>query len=213
MKMIKCAALAAVASIAMAACATDISTPESVRQGSASSDRQSTRSKGTDFDTVKSKVEFVHDQHVGARSATAPQIRYLDPNRNRLSDGYNIYNIIGIDVGRSGPDVIDFSDVQIRIRQTTSGDWPAYNAAFSNGRQFSFTRIDTDVSCIGGISCTKKEVVGIDMTMGELRELAELPVFSAKITGKRNNMIVEIPQSYIRGFLAAIDEAEVRDAE
>lgn len=55
-------------------------------------------------------------------------------------------------------------------------------------------------------SCMKIEIVGIDMTMDELRSLAERDILAFKVMGKRNRMVVEIPRSYLQGFLAAVDE-------
>ena len=109
------------------------------------------------------------------------------------------------DIGRSGADVIDFSDVQIRVRQSTQGDWPGYRAAYSQGEAFDVTRIDSDVDCVG-LNCLKTEVVGIDLNMPQLRKLAERSILTFKIVGQRNDMIVDIPESYLRGFLAAVDE-------
>ena len=68
--------------------------------------------------------------------------------------------------------------------------------------------MDSDVDCFGGGACYKKEIVGVDMTMDQLREISERSIFAVKIVGKRNNMMVEIPQSYIKGFLAAVDDNE-----
>lgn len=193
--------------LAAAACASSVSTPESLRAERTTS----SKTEATSFEAVKTATVFFHDEHVGGRTATGPEIRYLDPNRNKLLDGYAIYRFIGIDVGRSGVGVVDFSDVQIRVKQSTYGDWPTYNAAFSFGKALPLTRIDQEVSC-GGASCLKTEIVGIDLTMPNLREMAEKPILAFKIVGKRNSMLIEIPQSYVQGFLAAIDEAETNSA-
>ncbi len=192
----------------LGACATNVSTPESVRaSGSAAAVAES----ATSFETVRAAVTFEDDPHMGKRTATGPEIRYLDPERNKWTDGYNIYHLRAFDIGRSGPDAIDFSDVQIRVRQSTQGDWPGYRAAYSQGEVFEVTRINSDVDCIG-LNCLKTELVGIDMTMPQLRELAERPVLTFKIVGQRSDMIVEIPQSYLRGFLAAVDDQEAEQA-
>lgn len=198
---------ALVLAIALGGCASNVSTPESLRApgGAASSGKAA----ATDFESVKSEVTFEHDRHLGARTATGPEIRYLDPDRNKWQDGYAIYKILAFDVGRSGPETVDFSDVQIRVRQATYGDWPQYNAAYSEGERFELTRIDGDVSCNVG-SCMKTEIVGIDMTMDELRKLAERDILAFKVMGKRNSMVVEIPQSYVQGFLAPVDERQGR---
>jgi len=208
-------AIAATIILGFAGCATNVSTSAIVRQSNQTAENQpptktkkAKKTKGTDYGAVKSKVKFLHDPHIGARTATAPEIKYKDAGRNKWLDGYNIYNLIGIDVGRDGANTINFSDVQLRIRQTTQGEWPFYNAAYSAGEQFEFTKVDSDVDCLGGGVCYKKEVVGVDMTMDQLREISERPMFTVKIVGKRNNMVVEIPQSYIQGFLAAVDERE-----
>jgi hypothetical protein len=194
--------------LALGGCATGVSTPETVRETSQFTDgaviNKQKKAKGTDFEVVKSKVKFKHDPHIGTRTATAPQIKYKDAERNKWLDGYNIYNLIGFDVGVSGADTVAFSDVQLRIRQTTQGDWPFYNAAYSAGERLDFTRVDSDVSCLSSV-CYKTEIVGINMTVDQLKKLSEKPFFAVKVVGKRNNMIVEIPQSYIKGFLAAID--------
>lgn len=213
---ITCTAIAATVILGFTGCATNVSTPETVRQSDQTTKNQMpTKTKkgkkttGTDYESVKSKVKFLHDPHIGARTATAPEIKYLDPNRNKWVDGYNIYHLIGIDVGRSGDDTINFSDVQLRIEQTTQGDWPNYSAAYSMGRRLDFTKVDSDVNCLSyGGGCYKKEIVGVDMTMDQLREISERPTFTLKIVGKRNNMIIEMPQSYIKGFLAAVDNKE-----
>tara|TARA_B100000678_G_scaffold291620_1_gene309911 strand:- start:8582 stop:9022 length:441 start_codon:yes stop_codon:yes gene_type:complete len=139
-----------------------------------------------------------------------PEIRFLDPDRNKMLDGYIIYRLIGIDVGRSGPGVKNFSDIQIRVKQSTYGDWPSFEAAYSEGERFALTRVDQDVSCATS-NCLKTEIVGIDLTTDLLRELAERQVLSFKIVGRRGSMLVEIPQSYVAGFLAAVDEAEASD--
>lgn len=197
---------ALVLAMALGGCASNVSTPESLRAsgGAAGSGKAS----ATDFETVKSEVTFEHDRHLGARTATGPEIRYLDPDRNKWLDGYAIYKILAFDVGRSGPDVVDFSDVQIRVRQATYGDWPQYNAAYSEGEQFELTRTDGDVNCLGAGSCMKTEIVGIDMTMDELRSLAERDILAFKVIGKRNSMVIQIPQSYVQGFLAAVADQE-----
>ncbi len=204
--------LAVTAMLVITGCATDVSTPETVRQVekiTPTKANKTRKSKGTDFDVVKSNVEFLHHPHIGGRSAKGPQIKYRDPERNKWLDGYNIYNLIGVDAGRSGANIVNFSDVQLRIEQTSMGDWPFYNAAYSAGERLRFKKIDSDVSCLGyGGGCYKKEIVGIDMTMDQLREISERQIFAVKVVGKGNSMIVEIPQSYIKGFLAAIDEKE-----
>ena len=112
--------------------------------------------------------------------------------------------------GRSGPGVKNFSDIQIRVKQSTYGDWPSFEAAYSEGERFALTRVDQDVSCATS-NCLKTEIVGIDLTTDLLRELAERQVLSFKIVGRRGSMLVEIPQSYVAGFLAAVDEAEASD--
>lgn len=183
-------------------CATNVSTPESVR---ASGNAALVGESPTNFDAVKTAVTFEDDPHMGTRTAVGPEIRYLDPERNKWTDGYNIYHLRAFDIGRSGSDVVDFSDVQIRVRQSTQGDWPGYRAAYSQGEAFDVTRIDSDVDCVG-LNCLKTEVVGIDLNMPQLRKLAERSILTFKIVGQRNDMIVEIPQSYIQGFLAAVGE-------
>lgn len=196
---VSCAALA----ISIAGCASDVSTPENLRAEGASSNRAS--GQATAFETVKSAVEFENDPHMGTRKATGPEIRYLDPERNKWQDGHSIYKILAFDVGRSGADTVDFSDVQIRVRQATYGDWPAYSAAYSEGQAYNLTRIDTDASCLSTGPCQKTEIVGIDLTMDEFRALSERQILTFKIVGKRNSMLVEIPHSYLDGFLAAVD--------
>ena len=186
----------------LGACATNVSTPESVRGGGASAAQSA-----TGFDAVKSAVSFEDDPHMGTRSAISPEISYLDPERNKFLDGYNIYHIRAFDIGRSGAEVVDFTEIQIRVRQSTNADWPQYNSAFSEGQSYDLRPIDSEVSCIN-VSCLKTELVGIDLTMPELRELSDRSILTFKIVGKRNSMIIEIPQSYLRGFLAAVDERE-----
>ena len=185
-------------------CATNVSTPVSVR---ASGNAALVGESPTNFHTVKTAVTFEDDPHMGTRTAVGPEIRYLDPERNKWTDGYNIYHLRAFDIGRSGSDVIDFSDVQIRVRQSTQGDWPGYRAAYSQGEAFDVTGIDSDVDCVG-LNCLKTELVGIDLTMPQLRDLAKRSILTFKIVGLRNEMIVEIPQSYIQGFLAAVDERQ-----
>jgi len=73
--------------------------------------------------------------------------------------------------------------------------------------QTEFTKVDSDVNCLSG-TCYKKEVFGVDMTMEQLKAASEKPVFSFKVIGKGNSAVIEIPQSYITGFLAAIDMKE-----
>ena len=169
--------------------------------------KQSKKQKKTSYEFVKANVKFTADKHIGGRTAIAPEIKYKDPDRNKWSDGYVFYKLVGIDVGRSGADTINFSDVQIRMHQTVTSDWPFYSSAYSKGKKLGFTKVDSDVNCLSG-ACYKKEVFGVDMTMDQLKSASENPTFSFKVVGKGNSTVIEIPQSYIAGFIAAIDQKE-----
>lgn len=204
MKYTNAIALAVIITTTGCATPANVSTPESISQ-SASTSGTSSKARATDFEVVKDNVSFKEHPHLGGRTATGPEIRYLDPNRNKWQDGYNIYKITAVDVGRSGPDIADFRDIQIHVRQQTSGEWPFYNGAYSNGQRLEFEKVDSDVFCQASI-CNKTEIIGINMSIDHLRELAEKPVFEFQVIGRNNNMIIQIPQSYIQGFLAAIDE-------
>ena len=121
MKLLKIGILACI----LVSCATT-NAPSTASNHQTSPTKPSQTSKKTSHEFVLANVKFVEDEHIGARKASAPEIKYLAPDRNKWSDGYIFYQIIGIDVGRSGPDSLDFTNVQIRMRQTTTGDWPFY---------------------------------------------------------------------------------------
>jgi len=86
---------------AFAGCATT-NGPSAAAEQQITTTKPSKKSKKTSHEYVRQNVKFVEDKHIGARSATAPEIKYLDPNRNKWTDGFVFYKLIGIDVGRSG---------------------------------------------------------------------------------------------------------------
>lgn len=98
---------------------------------------------------------------------------------------------VPFDVGRSGPSVVDFSDIRIRVKQSTYGDWPFFDVAYREGERFALKRVDQEVSCATS-NCLKTEIVGIDLSTGLLRELAGRPILSFRIVGRRGSMLVEI---------------------
>lgn len=202
MKLLKITLLAC----ALASCATTNS-PSATQADQSSKTKPSKKQMKTSYEFVKANVNFTEDKHIGGRTAIAPEIKYKDPDRNKWSDGYVFYKLIGIDVGRSGADTINFSDVQIRMHQTVTGDWPFYSSAYTEGKKLGFTKVDSDVSCLGG-ACYKKEIFGVDMTIEQLKAVSETTSFSFKVIGKGNSTVIEIPQSYITGFIAAIDAKE-----
>lgn len=161
--------------------------------------------KKTKQDYVMRKTEFVEDEHIGVKMATAPEIRFKAPERNVWTDSYIFYELIAVDVGRSGPDVTDYTDVLIRMKQSIIGDWAHYGSAFSLGQSLDFKKIDSHVDCSTG-TCYHQEIFGVDMTIDQLRDIAQRPSFSFKIVGQGKSAVVQIPQSYVTGFLAAIDE-------
>lgn len=206
MKLIQSLLIAGI-TLAAAGCATDVSTSKTVRQSTQTESPQSIKKeKSTSYETVRLKTTFLTDPHIGASTATGPKIKYKHKGDNMWTDGYNIYNLVAIDVGRSGTNTVNFTDIQLRVSKSMTGTGFAYfHTAYSKGERFAFTEVDRDLDCYGG-QCFRKEIVGIDMSMDKLREISERPIFVVKIVGKEGSTIVEVPQSYIQGFLAAISE-------
>lgn len=83
--------------------------------------------------------------------------------------------------------------------------WAHLNGALSQGERFDVRRVDSDVNC-NSTQCTMYEMIRIDMSLDKFRKLSEREVLSFKITGSKQSTVLEIPQSYMTGFLSAIDE-------
>lgn len=155
------------------------------------------------YDYVLNHVDVEVDEFLGARTATGPEIRFKPEERNYWTDGYVFYRLSAFDVGRTDNDGNAFTEIQLRMKQSTLGDWQGYNAAFTKGGELSFRKIDAKVDCTGA-SCTKIEAFAIDMTADQLKLVAEAETFTFKVYGTGQSVIVDVPNSYINGFLDAL---------
>jgi len=96
--------------------------------------------------------------------------------------------------------------VQVYIRVLVANDWADLNSAYRNGKSLNFTKINKQkVPCKG---CVVFEDFGIHMSLSEFQNMISEPHFDFKAKGIGGEVIIKIPQSYIKGFLAAMDEKE-----
>ena len=72
--------------------------------------------------------------------------------------------------------------------------------AYSQGRQITARPLDAERVCGGG--CVWYETVAIPLTEEEMERLAETG-FVFEITGRRENVVVDVPPGHLSGFLTA----------
>lgn len=93
-----------------------------------------------------------------------------------------------------------FVGAQIYISIPTYVEYSLFNAAFSKGEQLDFTLISREIRTCSPGACGGTETVGINLTEAQLKRYAQTG-FVGEISGKRDNLEIEIPATYFQGFL------------
>jgi hypothetical protein len=85
--------------------------------------------------------------------------------------------------------------------------WAFLDRAHSEGRRLDVTEVAREVDrhpCGTGY-CTVREDIAVNLTMGELREIAKKPMFVVKVSGAKGYILVDVPSAYIKGFLTTAE--------
>ena len=83
-------------------------------------------------------------------------------------------------------------------------NWYFLSRAYSFGKRLSFTKIAQDVGSCSSYGCNLRESVGINLSIKEIRELAEEASYDLKIEGNRGSIEISVPGKYFYGFLTAL---------
>ncbi len=89
----------------------------------------------------------------------------------------------------------------------SQNDWPNLNNALYDETQLNITTIPGEVLCDNPTACVFYEHVAIDFeSFATLKEQATNGSFAFTLTGDNNQVQYTIPDSYLKGFVLAIQE-------
>ena len=96
------------------------------------------------------------------------------------------------------------SETIIQLYVKVKFDTRAYiNSAFSYGESFHLNQIDSELVCGSVGDCDVTEEVGVILPPQKLEEMSKKEAVGFKLAGSRSSVVIEIPGTYIRGFIAA----------
>ena len=149
-----------------------------------------------DTNEIKTETTKTYDEHQGMWYLEAPSVLVSGELLSGTSYRYYLQAWSKTGYFHSSETII-----QLHV-EVTLYDWAYINSAYSYGESFHLNKIDSEVFCLTA-ACYVTEEVGVILPPQKLEEMSKKTTMDIKLAGSASSIVVEIPGTYIRGFIAA----------
>ena len=150
-----------------------------------------------DTNEIKTETTKTYDEHQEMWYLESPDVLVFGEFFSGISYNYYLQ-------GWSKTGYFHSSETIIQLHvEVNLGNWAYIDSAYSYGESFHLNKIDSEVSCGGKGACYVTEEVGIILTPKKLEEMSKKATMDIKLGGSANSIVIGIPGTYIRGFIAA----------